>query len=149
MTPGDRFNEMALLVMGAALAGPVFLSPLLLLLLSPSFSLPFSPGLPNRDACVYCCLFPSGNHCFTVGFCDEGFCRLSFISPHCNLNLFVFVCPLSASKLPLLVSLSVCLSDYLSVSSLTASLFVCSLIFCHYCHLCLSLLQCTKRQSLD
>lgn len=58
-----------------------------------------------------------------VDVCDESLCLSSFISPHCNLNLFLSVCLLSASKLPLLVSLSVCLSDCVSVSSLTASLY--------------------------
>lgn len=46
VTPADRFNKVALLVMGAALAGPVCRSPLLLLLSPPSclplfFSRPF------------------------------------------------------------------------------------------------------------
>lgn len=113
MTPADRFNEVVLLVMGAALAGPVCLSPLLLLLYPPfclSLFLQFLPlDLPNRGVCVYCCLFPSGNYCFMAGFCDESVCLSSFISSHCNLNLYVFVCPLFATKLPLRVPVNVSL----------------------------------------
>lgn len=117
MTPGDRFNEVALLVMGSALARPGCLLPLLLLRFLPLplfffvlFLQSHPPGLPNRDVRVYGCLFPSGNHCFMAGFYDESVCLPSFISPHSNLNLFVFVCPLPASKLPHLLSLSVGLS---------------------------------------
>lgn len=134
MTPADRFNEVALLVMGPALAGPVCISPLLLLLslsLPPRFLLFLQsrpPGPPSRGVRVYCCLFPSGNYCFVARFCDEGFCLPSFISPHCNLNLFVFGRPSSASRTnPSCVPAS--LSRSLTVRFFSDCFFVVALCF--------------------
>lgn len=114
VTPAVGFNEVALLVMGAALAKPFCISPLLL----PPAHLPFfflqslPAGLPNSGVCIQRCLFSSGNYCFVVGFCVEDFSVPSLVSPHCNLKFFLSFCLISkcpcwtASLTDLSISLS-------------------------------------------
>lgn len=114
MTPGDRFNEVVVLVMGAcfgrvclSLTPPAHPPP-------PFMSTSSPPTLSFRSAKWGCsCLQlppPSGNHCFMAAFCDEGFCLPAIISSHL-IPFFVFLSPLFASKLSifmLLRSLSLC-----------------------------------------
>lgn len=67
MTPADRFNEVALLVMGPALAGPVCISPRLLLL---SLSLPLPVSFFFSNPVLRVC--QTGVFVFTAASFHEG-----------------------------------------------------------------------------
>lgn len=145
MTPADRFNEVVLLVMGAALAGPVCVSPLLLLPSPPSVSLFSSnPFLRLCQTGVFVCAAASFHQGTIVSW--RAFVMKASVFPPLFLPSVTWISLFSCARCLPLNYLSLCpcqsvsLTVFLRVCFFSNCFFVAALclgIFCHRRHLCL------------